>query len=304
MKFIDLIITIKPSIFSALLKGIVLVVTLLSGCSDINTNTNSLTFTPKYNNKLLKCFSSFIHQDKKWQYSQLQFFISEVAVKDNNGQWQVWPLSDNQYQSNNIALLGEYCQASPVKQQADHQLTQGNWQLSFKQAIDLSTFTQLRFTLGVPFSFNHQNPLLQTSPLNVPQMFWVWQSGHKFFRLDIEEQIEAANGIDPKDHWQFHLGSTGCKAPSPLRPPNKTCTNANQTKIIMDMDSKSTKPQRIAVDLAALFLGLSITKKNSCQSEPDNDNCLVLFEHLGLIASKAQSTFKWHDKTSPDSLSK
>ena len=288
---------------------IVVAVILLSGCSDTNTNThtNTLTFTPKYTNKLLKCFSTFTHQDKKWQYSQLQFFISEVAVKDNNGQWQVWPLSDNQYQSNNIALLGEYCQTSPVKQQADEQLTQGNWQLSFKQVIDLSTFTQLRFTLGVPFSFNHQNPLLQTSPLNVPQMFWVWQSGHKFFRLDIEEQIEeqieAAKGLDQKDHWQFHLGSTGCQSPSPLRPPNKTCINANQTKIIMDINTKGTKPQRIAVDLAALLLGLSLTNQNSCQSEPDNAPCLVLFEHLGLIASKAQTTFKWHVMSKPDSLS-
>jgi len=289
--------TIKPSIFYAFLHGVILFsVTLLVGCNDLE-DTYTLTFSPKYQNKPLNCLSSFNHQGKTWQYSQLQFFISEIELKSTNGQWQTWPLAENKYQSNEVALLGEYCQANKVM----NQLTPGNWQLSFQQAIDAANVSQLRFTLGVPFSLNHQNPLLQASPLNVPSMFWVWQTGHKFFRLEMKEIRE----LEPKNNWQFHLGSTGCKAPSPLRAPKKPCENANQTRITLDVkvNSEVQKLQNIDVNLAGLFSELIITRENSCQSESYNKSCLALFKNIGLLESQSQGLFKFTRTTPAKSLS-
>lgn len=286
----------------------------LSGCGDIkstNTINKSLTFIPKYKNELLKCLSPFRHQNKTWHYSQLQFFVSEIEVKNQDGQWKVWPLADNKYQGDNVALLGEYCQVNKDKSQSK-QVVQGNWQLVFEHAIAPSKIGQLRFTVGVPFLLNHQNPLLQPSPLNVPNMFWVWQSGHKFFRLDMEE----VNELDQKDNWQFHLGSTGCKAPSPLRAPTKPCINGNQAKITVDLKVNTQKNgfQNIEVDLASLFSDLIITKQNSCQSEPYNDSCLPLFKTIGMsehevkienqVTGRAQSLFKVRKIISPISMSK
>jgi len=289
-----------------------IIVPNLSGCGDNNATDNlknnlnrTLNFSPKYQNKTLKCLSPFSHQGKSWQYSQLQFFVSEVEVKDQNGKWQIWQLTENEYQSSNVALIGEYCQSNKVKQQSVH-TREGNWQLSFEQVIEPSTISQLRFTLGVPFYLNHQNPLLQASPLNVPNMFWVWQTGHKFFRLDMEE----VNEFSQKDNWQFHLGSTGCKAPSPLRAPKNLCVNGNQAKITLDIKANTQGKElpSIDVDLSHLFSGLITTKQNSCQSEPDNNSCLPLFKSVGLLVPKVksqrQSLFKATNGTKPVSLSK
>ncbi|MCJ8319867.1 MAG: metallo-mystery pair system four-Cys motif protein [Colwellia sp.] len=285
---------IQSNIFSGLVSCIAFVIAInLSGCgsdkaADTLTSsfTNTLTFIPKYENKPLQCFSPFSHQAKIWQYSQLQFFVSEVEVKDQEGQWQTWQFTKNKYQSSEVALLGEYCQNDKIKKQSSHQSRRGNWQLSFEQAIEPSAISQLRFTLGVPFSLNHQNPLLQPSPLNVPNMFWVWHSGHKFFRLDMEE----INELDRKDNWQFHLGSTGCKAPSPLRAPKNPCINGNQAKITIDIKTKTQGSgfQSIDVDLTSLFAGFIMTKQNSCQSEPENESCLPLFKVIGLPEPKVQ----------------
>tara|TARA_B110000091_G_scaffold199979_1_gene230309 strand:+ start:2954 stop:3829 length:876 start_codon:yes stop_codon:yes gene_type:complete len=288
---------IKLSLSDALLHGIMLLaILLLIGCNDVE-DIDTLTFIPKYQNTPLKCSSSFNHQGKTWQYSQLQFFISEIEVKNSDGQWQTWPLLENKHQTSGVALLGEYCQTSKLK----HKLKQENWQLLFEQAIDVKTFSQLRFTLGVPFVLNHQNPLLQPSPLNVPNMFWVWQTGHKFFRLDMKE----VNEVKQKDNWQFHLGSTGCKAPSALRTPKVPCRNGNQTKIILDIkeSSKENSLESIDVNLEQLFSGLMITRKNSCQSEFNNKSCLALFKNIGLVTSPSQDLFKLTKITEPESMS-
>lgn len=285
---------------------------VLVGCSEVK-KTRVLTFTPTYKSEILNCLTSFKHEEKTWQYSQLQFFISNIEVKAHDGQWQVWQLSETKYQTENVALLGEYCQGSEIKNQNNAKVSeintnieqiskqkndktnQGNWQLLFEQPQELSNFSQLRFTLGVPFSLNHQNPLLQKSPLNVPNMFWVWQTGHKFFRLDMEEVNENSK----KDSWQFHLGSTGCKAPSALRAPKQPCENANLATITLDLDGTYLKRKEfggnqlsgIHLDLAELFSGLVITQENSCQSGPYSESCLPLFKDVGLVEGKNQRIF-------------
>jgi uncharacterized repeat protein (TIGR04052 family) len=274
-------------------------VIFITGCSELK-KTNTLTFTPTYERQSLGCFTPFIHKEKMWQYSQLQFFISNVEVKNHHGQWQNIPLSENKYQSDNVALLGEYCQATTINhatiEKAANQIDQGHWQLLFEQPLALSNISQLRFTLGVPFSLNHQNPLLQKSPLNVPNMFWVWQTGHKFFRLDMEE----VNNLDQKDNWLFHLGSTGCKAPSALRAPKQRCDKGNQVSITLDIAGKEF--EKVSLDLAQLFSGLMITEENSCQSGSYNDSCLPLFKNIGLIEGDKQTVFMLHpiDKKNTD----
>ena len=255
---------------------ILLCLTLMLSACDKQKGINTLQFFPEYQMNKLQCFSPFTLAGKTWQYSQLQFFVSDVAVKNNQGKWQVWPLKNNDNQSDNVALLGDYCQSSKNKQ--------SNWQLVFENPIKPSNLSEIRFTLGVPFLVNHQNPLLQSSPLNVPNMFWVWQTGHKFFRLDMEE----VNEFEQKDNWQFHLGSTGCKAPSPLRPPNKPCINGNQVTVTLDVNEHLSE---IELSLTGLFTNIVITKGNSCQSETDNQSCHQLFNNIGLNEQQ-QSIFQ------------
>jgi uncharacterized repeat protein (TIGR04052 family) len=133
---------------------------------------------------------------------------------------------------------------------------------------------KIRFNLGVPFALNHLNPITQNSPLNMPSMFWVWQTGHKFLRLEL-----ASND----DQWQFHLGSTGCSAPSVMRAPKTPCRYPNVATFELDL-TPSTKPKhyQLSLDLSALIGNVKLSQENSCQSSRTDESCQQLFSQLGL----------------------
>ena len=64
-------------------------------------------------------------------------------------------------------------------------------------------YTGVRFEVGLPFDKNHAEVTLQPSPLNLSRMFWNWNAGYKFMRLDIRSTGQPRG-------WLVHLGSTGC----------------------------------------------------------------------------------------------
>ncbi|MCP3675137.1 MAG: metallo-mystery pair system four-Cys motif protein [Gammaproteobacteria bacterium] len=253
-------------------KWLVIVSTtlLLCGCFD-KESTTQLSFQPSYQGVALSCDTFFSKENKRWSYDQLQFYISDVSVKKQDGNWHSWLMSKTPYQTNNVGLLGEVCDAS---NKAENGSGNANWHLNFQSDVDLSQVSDIRFTLGIPFKFNHLNPLAQDSPLNDSSMFWVWQVGHKFLRLEIASKSE---------NWLFHLGSTGCKAISVMRPPKESCLNPNRVTIELPINQRSTTKNRITFDLAKLLKGLQLKSENNCQSDPDNPACQQLFNNLGLV---------------------
>ncbi len=246
-----------------------LTVVLLSGCGQKDAYVN-VNFQPIYDGTPLDCNSRFTHENaketksvnqKKWQYQQLQFFLYGVEVKSAKHGWQPWLMLTNTFQSNNIALLGEVCGQNN---------TQANWQLKLGPLNNPLDVTDIRFTLGVPFSLNHLNPLTQVSPLNIPSMFWGWRGGHKFMRIELTSS---------NDDWLFHLGSTGCKAASPVRAPKEECLQPNRVVVSLPFNAQSLD---INLNLATLFRGLVLQHESSCQSDVDDENCKIIFDNLGL----------------------
>ena len=134
---------------------------LLLGCEQVKPST-TLTFKPLFDGKAITCQTAI---DNDWQVSQLYLFLSQFQWQDNQGQWHELPLKTNPYQHSGVALLGMDC---PGAEQA-------NWQLQLNE-VAANDIRALRAEIGVPFALNHQNPLTQPSPLNVPNMFWVWQN--------------------------------------------------------------------------------------------------------------------------------
>jgi len=241
----------------------------LSSCSKENS-IKKIVFTPMYEATALHCQTGFLPLDNEetatespqvWRYQQLQFFMHGVEIKTSKNDWRPWLMTTNSYQSNNVALLGEVC--SEVDKQS-------HWELELTSLAGSEDITDIRFTLGVPFSLNHLNPLTQPSPLNVSSMFWGWRGGHKFMRVE----LAAKN-----DDWLFHLGSTGCKALSPVRAPKAECLQPNRVVVSLPFTNKTTN---IELNLAVLFADLALTRKNSCQSSPNEESCKVLFDNLGL----------------------
>ena len=131
----------------------------------------------------------------------------------------------------------------------------------------------VRFVLGVPFDMNHQQPQLAPSPLNLTSLWWNWQAGYKFVRID---------EVDNKT--RLHLGSTGCQA-NEAGDAVLSCARPNRPDVILDGFDPDANV--IVADLGALFadseLGTNqMDTKPGCQSEPFDADCEPILTNAGL----------------------
>jgi uncharacterized repeat protein (TIGR04052 family) len=137
-------------------------------------------------------------------------------------------------------------------------------------------YNGLRFTVGVPFEKNHLDVSTAAPPLNVSTLFWSWEGGYKFLRLD-----GRTRGL-PNGH-NLHIGSTECQTSGPNQV--TSCQNANRFEVeIADFDFTSS---RVVLDVAALFgsSNLDVNQAQTlpgCQSTSTDADCAPLFQRLGL----------------------
>jgi uncharacterized repeat protein (TIGR04052 family) len=132
----------------------------------------------------------------------------------------------------------------------------------------------LEFDLGVPESLNHLDPAKLTSPLNVSSMFWGWTAGFRFLRLDMATTGQPGG-------WVVHLGSSGCAG---VTGGNAACTEPNRVHVTLD---GWTPDSTVVLDLSTLVAGadVDVNTENTgpgCMSEPDDPECVGVFEALGL----------------------
>jgi uncharacterized repeat protein (TIGR04052 family) len=241
-----------------------------------------------HNGNPLDC-NAFESDQQVWSIQQLAFFISHVTFSDENKEYQS-QLSATPWQTDDVVLIQPHLADCGTKLDGKDKITQDvqedhtasealktNNHLQFLLPVDLDSAEQFSFTLAVPFELNHQNPLLQSSPLNLPSMFWSWRSGHKFFRLDIQA---------PNKNWVFHLGSVGCTAASTMRSPQSECIQPNRVSFQLEKKHDGTK---LVMHLDRLIANTSMQNNNSCLFHSDQESCTVLMSNL-----KTQDVFEWH----------
>lgn len=234
-----------------------------------SSNTN-IKVQLTWQGKALNCHSLFTsdNNNQKWAIEQFQFFISDIAVASSNLHWQNVDLTVNSSQANNTVLVGTNCQSSRSSKQLE---SNNNWTINFDSPLPNNDIQTLRFTLGVPFSVNHLNPISQKSPLNMPSMFWVWQTGHKFMRLELKSKNEQ---------WLFHLGSVGCHSASVMRAPSQPCRYPNTFTFEVPVDAEKGNELVLNIDLSKLLTSVELEQTTSCQSQPDNPHCQLLISNL------------------------
>ena len=228
-----------------------------------------------WQNDELNCQTPFNtgEMNKNWLIEQFQFFISHIEYGSAEKGWQKVNLAPTPFQAHDTVLLGTNCLSA--KQQAGS-LKNSNWTIELEPlpGAGINKNSAIRFTLGVPFEVNHLNPISQKSPLNLPSMFWVWQTGHKFMRLEL-----AANN----EQWLFHLGSTGCKSASAMRAPKQACRYPNRFNFELPLAINSDGRLALNFDLATLLNNVDLTLSSSCQSEQNKLSCQQLFNNLSLV---------------------
>jgi uncharacterized repeat protein (TIGR04052 family) len=198
--------------------------------------------------------------------ADFRFYIHNVRLIRSDGREAAIALDqDGIWQFENVALLDFEDRNPPCAGNAAKNT-------SVRGIAPRSDYEGVRFVLGVPFALNHQNAATAPPPLNFTAMFWNWQGGYKFLRVD-----------DALDTVRVHLGSTGCVYGEPDHITG--CARPNRGEILLS----GFDPDRdtIVVDLAELFADFDLHSNTpdtapGCESSPMDLDCHLIFRNLGI----------------------
>ena len=195
---------------------------------------------------------------------------------------------DGIWQLENVALLDfEDATGTCVNGTPDMNTT-------LRGTVPAGDYTGLAFDIGVPFAHNHGDPTLASSPLNLTAMFWNWQGGYKFIKIEL-----SSTGLpvthDANRGWALHLGSTGCASEARTVAPEAECANPNLVDV--RFDSFDPAADTVIFDVAPVLAEANVDMNTpdtspGCMSFENDDDCVPVMSRLGLgfrdIAAGAQ----------------
>lgn len=224
--------------------------------------------------------------------SDFRFYISGVELIDAAGKAVPLKLDqDERWQHRDVALLDFENRTGPclTGTQETRDIVAGT--------VPAGTYRGLRFTLGVPFELNHADATIAPSPLNLTSLFWNWQAGYKFLRVDLSTNGRPQD-IKPGDVPRFgdraasnrlgfaiHLGSTMCAAEGPNKAP-ANCGNPNRPTI--EFSSFDPDKDVVLADLKSVLEGVDVDTNQAetpagCMSTPTDGDCNPLLRNFGLV---------------------
>lgn len=224
--------------------------------------------------------------------ADFRFYVSDVSLIDASGKAVPVTLEqDGKWQYQTIALLDfenktGACVNGTVETR-DRVIS----------TVPKGNYTGLKFTLGVSSNLNHEDATLAPSPLNLTGLWWNWQFGYKFARIDLQSPQMA--GMDKQKHeghgdpigFPIHLGSTGCEG-GPVSEKPTACRYPNRSTVTLTRFNAAKNT--VVADLAQLTANTDLTQKQpnavGCMSEPDNKGCISIMANLGLPFMKKPAT--------------
>ncbi len=219
--------------------------------------------------------------------TDFRFYVHEVQLLRADGSAAPLTLAETPWQHQGVALLDFENGQGPCAQGGNAALNE-----TLRGTAPAGSYTGLRFTLGVPERLNHQDATVAPSPFNLTAMFWNWQNGYKFVKVDL--QVGAAAPVAPnapahggaagQGGFALHLGSTQCVAAAPTQP-GRDCRNPNRPVITLSgFDPLSTT---VIADVGPVLQGVDITRNTErtppgCMSFPNDPECRTVLPALGL----------------------
>lgn len=217
--------------------------------------------------------------------SDLRVFVHDVRLIGANGEEiPVQLQEDSLWQSGGVALLDFENGSGPCS----------NGNADMRDVVlgtaPAGSYRGVRFAVGVPFSLNHLDLTTQASPLSLARMFWAWNSGHKFLRVDMtteggDRRGAPTDGSAPVSTWMIHLGSTECMPAGSASTIPTECRWANRPEIAFEQFDIDRDV--IDLDLGALLRGADVTVNQpktaaGCMSGQTDRDCAPIFAALGL----------------------
>jgi uncharacterized repeat protein (TIGR04052 family) len=224
---------------------------------------------------------------------------SEVPVAlDNDGTWQLDGTALLDFEDGTGTCLNGTVETNMV----------------VRGTVPDGAYAGLLFDIGVPFAQNHGDPTLAASPLNLTAMFWSWQAGYKFIKIDMATSGQplpppmkmgmasgdmASGDMGKADDapkmdmsgpmgWEIHLGSTGCASDSQTTSPKDQCANPNRIAVKLDNFMPGMEGMdKVVLDPAPVLAAanVDVNAKETmpgCMAFPGYADCPPVMAALGL----------------------
>jgi len=229
-----------------------------------------------------------------------RLYVHDVRLVDAaGGEWPVTLTDDDLWQTDTVALLDFEDKTGTCANGTapTNTVVKG----TYDTGHDTVDFTGLRLKVGVPFAQNHGDAATAPSPLNLSGLFWSWQGGYKFMRVDMKfADMEAGTGGPHGEGTglQVHLGSTGCALDLTTQSVGN-CTAPNRPEI--ELSGFDLASDTVVIDYAAIVAGVDLAMDMGgapgCMSGQDDPECAAIFAHLGLdlatgTAKAGQTAFR------------
>ena len=152
---------------------------------------------------------------------------------------------------------------------------------SLRGTVPDGDYQGLAFNVAVPFDKNHGDPTLAPAPMNTTAMFWNWQGGYRFARIDMVPTDKTESG---PAGWFLHIGSTMCEAASKTEAPS-VCANPNHMPMMFaDFDPATNV---VVIDPAPVVAGADLRvnapdTSPGCMSFMGDPDCVTVMQNLGL----------------------
>lgn len=201
-----------------------------------------------------------------------RLYISEIELLTTDGETVDAAIRPSAHSSETVGLLDFEDGTGPC---SDFGTASTNAALQVE--VPVGDYVGIAFKLGVPFEQNHLDVATANAPLNVPSMYWAWNGGYKFMRIETT--------VDGEPYF-LHLGSAECASDGPSAPPSEDCGRPNLARIeLMGFDPTA---DTIEIDVAEMFANSDVAN-NAENTAPgcmsgldDGDDCTPIFERLGL----------------------
>lgn len=201
-----------------------------------------------------------------------RFYVHDVYLTTSGGDMVAVELEDDGvWQRDGLALLDFENGSGPCVNGTAGMNT------SLRGTVEAGDYTGLRFVLGVPADMNHIDHTTAAAPQDITGLFWNWNAGYKFARID-HTSADQPNG------WNVHLGSTGCSPSGDPTVPATSCANAHRPEIVLT--SFDWETDEVGADLALLLDGSDVSQQgggaSGCQAFPADPDCAAVMNRFGL----------------------
>lgn len=278
-------------------SSVVLALSLVAcGGGDDNSKTTNLTipFQAKAGATDIACGKPLTNlglSADQGTLADFAFYIHDIKFKTKAGQMVSASLEKNDFQDSEygVALLD-----FQDKTDACNGAAKPTNKVVYASVNNLSSadIIGIEFKVGVPAVVNHHNASTAIAPYNRSGLFWSWQTGHKFMRLDVNPRNKVqlaytSSGANISNTYFFHLGSTGCSG-DPITGAIVSCTAPNRPTVTLTANFKVSNltTSTVVFDYAKLMADLNLNTDAvmppGCMSGATDIECMHIFNNLGL----------------------